>query len=133
MPSASPPTGAIPKPAAEQSVYARATSAPSGYLRAPAPAPVPASAPLASFGAPAASNAASVSVTGSRIMAAPGGPAADAPTDAARAQAWLNVIDEMLKAELRQDALAEWTKFRHAYPDYPVPETLRARIKAVQQ
>ncbi len=123
----------MPKPAAEQSVYARATSAPSGYLRAPAPPPMPAPAPLASFGAPATSNAASVSVTGSRIMAAPGGPAADAPADAARAQAWLNLIDEMLKAELRQDALAEWTKFRQAYPNYPVPETLRAKIKTMQE
>ena len=123
----------MPKPAAEQSVYARATNAPSGYLRAPAPASMPAPAPVASFGAPATSNAASVSVTGSRSVAAPGGPAPGTPADAARAQAWLNVIDEMLKAELRQDALAEWAKFRQAYPDYPVPEPLRARIKTAQE
>ncbi len=114
---------------AEQSVYARATNAPSGYLRAPAPAPV------AAYGAPAASsNASNVTIAGSRIMSAPTGPTADAkPVDAARAQAWLNVIDEMLKADLRQDALAEWVKFRQAYPDYPVPETLRARIKVLQE
>jgi hypothetical protein len=125
----------LEKPAvAEQSVYARATSAPAGHLSAPAPATVAPPAPVAGYGAPAASDAVNVTVTGSRLMAAPTGPAAAAkPAEAARAQAWLNVIDEMLKAELRQDALSEWAKFRLAYPDYPVPETLRARIKAAQE
>lgn len=120
--------------AAEQSVYARATSAPTGYLSAPAPATVAPPAPVAGYGAPAASDAVNVTITGSRLMAAPTGPdAAAKPAEAARAQAWLNVIDEMLKAELRRDALGEWAKFRLTYPDYPVPETLRVRIKAAQE
>ncbi|WGG48630.1 hypothetical protein [Rugamonas sp. DEMB1] len=134
-PKAAPASASVlEKPAAEQSVYARATSAPAGYLSAPAPATVAPPAPVAGYGAPAASDAVNVTVTGSRLMAAPTGPAAAAkPAEAARAQAWLNVIDEMLKAELRQDALSEWTRFRLAYPDHPVPETLRARIKAAQE
>lgn len=43
------------------------------------------------------------------------------------------MIEELLKADLRQDALAEWEKFRKAYPQYPVPEKLEARIKALQK
>ena len=56
----------------------------------------------------------------------------DTGADAKRARDWLSVIDAMLKANLRRDALAEWAKFRAAYPDYPVPAELRARIEAIK-
>lgn len=52
---------------------------------------------------------------------------------AKRARDWLSVIDAMLKADLKSDALAEWTKFRVAYPDYPVPDEMLARIAAVKR
>lgn len=50
-----------------------------------------------------------------------------------KAKAWLALIEELLKADLRQDALAEWEKFRKAYPQYPVPEKLETRIKALKK
>lgn len=65
-----------------------------------------------------------VSVTGSARKAM-------SPADTARAAEWLHVIDEMLKADLRQDAREEWRKFNLAYPDYPVPEQLAKRIDAI--
>jgi hypothetical protein len=52
---------------------------------------------------------------------------------AKRARDWLSVIDAMLKADLKSDALAEWTKFRTAYPDYPVPDEMLARIGAINR
>ncbi|MDM5180170.1 hypothetical protein PO883_23580 [Massilia sp. DJPM01] len=52
---------------------------------------------------------------------------------AKRARDWLSVIDAMLKADLKSDALAEWTKFRVAYPDYPVPDEMLARIAAIKR
>lgn len=65
-----------------------------------------------------------ITVTGSARKAAPA-------ADNARATDWLNVIDEMLKAGLRKDAIDEWRKFRVAYPDYPVPEELARQIAAI--
>ncbi|NHZ94407.1 hypothetical protein [Massilia sp. CCM 8734] len=50
-----------------------------------------------------------------------------------RAHDWLAVIDAMLKAKLDKDALAEWARFRAAYPDYPVPAATRDRIAAIKQ
>ncbi|NHZ91723.1 hypothetical protein F2P45_22330 [Massilia sp. CCM 8733] len=57
-----------------------------------------------------------------------------APADAhaKRARDWLTVIDAMLKANLDKDALAEWARFRAAYPDYPVPAATRDRIAAIK-
>lgn len=50
--------------------------------------------------------------------------------DSIKADNWLAVIDEMLNAGLLRDAREEWTRFRLAYPDYPVPPALLDRIKA---
>lgn len=55
------------------------------------------------------------------------------PEASAKAEAWLSVIGEMIKAGLRQDALDEWEKFNQAYPGYPVPEKLSAQIKALEK
>lgn len=52
---------------------------------------------------------------------------------AKRARDWLSVIDAMLKADLKDDALAEWTKFRVAYPNHPVPDEMLARIAAIKR
>lgn len=92
-------------------------------LPALALAPVPAPAPSANVVA-AATAPTMVSVTGSARKAM-------SPADTARAAEWLHVIDEMLKADLRQDAREEWRKFNLAYPDYPVPEQLAKRIDAI--
>ncbi|MES2263175.1 MAG: hypothetical protein V4724_32025 [Pseudomonadota bacterium] len=55
-------------------------------------------------------------------------PAADS-----EAKAWLDLIEEMLKAGLRHDAQAEWDKFRLAYPYYPVPDRLAANFAPVKK
>ncbi|GGC67791.1 hypothetical protein [Undibacterium terreum] len=49
------------------------------------------------------------------------------------ANEWLAVIEELLKADLRRDATAEWKKFRKAYPDYPVPDTVSEQFKTPQK
>jgi len=38
----------------------------------------------------------------------------------------------LLTVGLPKDALAEWVQFRKAYPDYPAPEKLNDKIKALQ-
>lgn len=58
-------------------------------------------------------------------------PATGAQEDA-KANAWLSVIEEMIKAGLARDALLEWEKFRAAYPDYPVPAELRSKISTLK-
>lgn len=52
---------------------------------------------------------------------------------AKRARDWLSVIDAMLKADMNSEALAEWSKFRTAYPDYPVADQMLARIAAIKR
>lgn len=110
---------AIPPPVASAPI-----SAPLSYAAPPAPPPAPAPATSATTVVAAATAPTLVTVTGSARKAM-------SPADTARAAEWLHVIDEMLKADLRQDAREEWRKFNLAYPDYPVPEQLAKRIDAI--
>jgi hypothetical protein len=117
---------AIPPPVASAPISAP-LAAPLSYAAPPAPpAPPPAPAPATSATTVVAAATAPtlVTVTGSARKAM-------SPADTARAAEWLHVIDEMLKADLRQDAREEWRKFNLAYPDYPVPEQLAKRIDAI--
>lgn len=66
-----------------------------------------------------------VEITGSRIMRP--------QPNAVSPDIWLSAIDEMLKAGLRRDALAEWPRFRQAYPDYPVPQELLERLRPAKE
>lgn len=50
----------------------------------------------------------------------------------ARAKAWLQLVEELIKADLHQEALQEWKKFKKAYPYHPVPERLQEQIKVMQ-
>lgn len=84
-------------------------------------------APPASVPTPAA---AAPSLTTSNTAS---GDAAANSASLQKAKAWVALIEELLKADLRQDALAEWEKFRQAYPRYPVPEKLEAQIKALKK
>ncbi len=94
-------------------------SVPSATRAEAQPAAVAAPTPAAVAAAPAASVAAS--------------PAPAAPTvDVEKAKAWLKLIDELIKADMRRDALEEWERFRKDYPHYPVPEKLSAKIKALK-
>lgn len=91
---------------------------PPPMIARPAPAPAP----------PPAAAIAPLSTT----IVSPSARQEAAAANTAKAAAWLNVIDEMLKADLRKDALEEWKKFRLAYPDYPVPDALAKRIAAIE-
>lgn len=51
---------------------------------------------------------------------------------AARAKAWASLVEELLKANMKQEALDEWQKFRKAYPNYPVSDRLQEKIKVLQ-
>ncbi|CAN5767500.1 hypothetical protein BH11PSE12_BH11PSE12_34050 [soil metagenome] len=110
----------------------RAKSAPASVVAAAPPAVVP-SAPAVAAAAPAMASAAG-GISAEQKTAVAASNAVPAPiVDVAKAKAWLGLIEEMLKADLRQDALAEWEKFRKAYPTYPAPEKLEARIKALKK
>jgi hypothetical protein len=117
-----------PLPASERAANA-GTDRRSAPRTAPAHAPAPlAFAPMAPVveAAPAepakpaelAAPARTVSVTGSRIPA---------PHETQPA-AWLQKIEALLQANERGAALAEWQKFRAAYPAYPVPDKLSSHF-----
>lgn len=115
---------AVPPPVTSAPISAPLV-APLSYAAPPAPpAPPPTPAPAPATVVAAATAPTMVSVTGSARKAM-------SPADTARAAEWLHVIDEMLKADLRQDAREEWRNFNLAYPDYPVPEQLARRMDAI--
>ncbi len=51
----------------------------------------------------------------------------------AQPKAWLILIDELIKANMRQEALDEWAKFRKTYPQFPVDARLQEKIRQLQQ
>lgn len=108
--SPAPPSAMAPAPAAPVSEVAAAKSAP-GELAIMARH----SRPIAPAAAPTHAVAAATATAG--------------PPDPA---AWLAAIDEMLRAGLRRDTLAEWDKFRAAYPDYPVQAATLDKINALK-
>lgn len=55
-----------------------------------------------------------------------------APVARHPAKPWLELIEEMLKADLRREAREEWKQFRKAYPAYPVPERLEKELNRPQ-
>lgn len=140
----------------------RAVHKPAGLPRMAEPLPAPASAPMptsafAPLPAPDQSDQPqSVLVTGQRasvtsakqlhraapapapVLLAPPADAAPLALDAhmavrdANAEKWLALIDEMLKAGLRSDALNEWARFRAAHPNYRVSAELTERIDAAR-
>jgi len=62
-------------------------------------------------------------------------PAPKAParaSDAESPKAWLQTIERMLEAGDTEAAAAQWKRFRKAHPDYPVPDTLAGRLKALE-
>jgi hypothetical protein len=84
-------------------------------------------APVAPAVAPSqalrAEPAQSVSISGSRVLA---------PHEL-RPSAWLQKIEDLLKANERDEAIAEWQKFRAAYPDYPVPDKVSENFPQQQR
>lgn len=84
----------------------------------PAPAPAPAAAP------PAPAMEVDELDPPPRKAAARA-PEAESPKD------WLQAIERMLDAGDPESAGAQWKRFRKAHPDYPVPDTLADRLKAL--
>lgn len=62
-------------------------------------------------------------------------PAADlqgiVPAGDPKAGEWLLKIDELIRQGRKEEALKSWEDFRKAWPDYPVPEPLKEKIKAL--
>jgi hypothetical protein len=53
------------------------------------------------------------------------------PTAADKAKAWLAAIEEMSKYDTRREAaISQLDRFEKSYPYYPVPEALKAKLKA---
>ncbi|MFZ6647934.1 hypothetical protein ACO0LO_19570 [Undibacterium sp. TJN25] len=111
-------------------------------VASPAPAPLPSAVAVGPAFAPAPAPAVIASPDYSRRSAEPrlkasvakplpNGPLTEKQASNAREQ--LNLVEELLKAGLRSDALKEWNKFRKAYPDYPVPDTVTEKIRALQE
>lgn len=48
-------------------------------------------------------------------------------------QAWLSIIATLIQQDKRAEALAQWDKFRKAYPQYEVPEAVQAHIDALKK
>jgi hypothetical protein len=44
----------------------------------------------------------------------------------------LELIEAMLQSGKKREALEEWTRFRAAYPDYPVSQATQDQIKAIK-
>ncbi|MES2102554.1 MAG: hypothetical protein V4634_00935 [Pseudomonadota bacterium] len=121
----------------------RVAQVPSGTASLAAPAPLPAlrSAPIDA--APTATEAASgyarqAGAADARLVAPyasnqPSAPSVLSEKQAAEAKERLDLIEELLKAGLRRDALAEWDKFRKAYPAYPVPDSVTEKIRGLQK
>lgn len=91
---------------------------------APPPPPVPAPAPAAAPPAPAP--AMEVDEFDPPRKAAARSKEAESPKD------WLQSIERMLDAGDTESAAAQWKRFRKAHPDYPVPDTLAGRLKALE-
>lgn len=123
---------------ATKSVQSAPAAAPVKKTRVTAPAIQIAQADVLELNASALS--AHANPTATRSMPKPAGKVVASPPDALtpaddveKAKAWLTLIDEMIKADLRQDALIEWEKFHKAYPHYKVPGNLLAQIKALKK
>jgi hypothetical protein len=111
-------TGNAPAPSAERAMAPAAASMPSEPARrkAATPAAVPAASP--------ASSAASVIDEDMPIDDIP-------PATVASPQvrdAWLARIRELVAAGKLEDARASLHEFQHRYPDYPLPQDLRALL-----
>ncbi|AMO95889.1 hypothetical protein CFter6_3243 [Collimonas fungivorans] len=123
----------VPRAAVTASQPSAIADPAAAYSPAPAPIVAPPAPTYSSAPAPAIASGATAAAAPTESESASVATQPGKPESPARAEAWLSVIDQMLKAGLRQDALEEWEKFRHAYPGYPVPEKLRAQIRLQQK
>ncbi|MFL6656775.1 MAG: hypothetical protein ACJ8GW_01785 [Massilia sp.] len=102
-------------------------------LAAP-PAPIVAAPVVASAGRPAASEKADLqSGYAARNESRSAESTAKKIDQLAPPSQWLVTIEALLAGGKDKEALTQWRVFRKAYPDYPVPDTTRERIKAIDQ
>lgn len=110
------------KPAPPMPQLEMPAQAPEAVVAAPPPAPVPAPAPAAAPPAPSKE----VDELDPPRKAAAGAIEPENPKD------WLQSIERMLDDGDTNSAAAQWKRFRKAHPDYPVPDTLAGRLKALE-
>jgi hypothetical protein len=127
QPAPQPADFAVPAPPEDKPRLAMPAPAPIALPPPPPPAPEP--APMA---APVATRAAAP-IAAPIAAPAPAPAAKVAPEADEQAKQQLILIEELLKADLPRDALEQWKAFRQAYPRYPVPEPLAARMKALEE
>ena len=100
----------------------------------PSPPPVPAPAPAVAAAAPeyeppAAPAPAPVAESDARARQAPA-PGIEASHQSPKE--WLEAIERLLDAGETGPAAEQWKRFQKAHPDYPVPDTLAGRLKALE-
>ncbi|WP_426342449.1 hypothetical protein ACN9MZ_12610 [Pseudoduganella sp. S-14] len=121
---------AAPAEKKRESGIVQVTPAPPAPLaEAPIQAPQPAAAPVPPPPVPAAVPPAPT------MQADKLGPPREAAARAADTESpkdWLQAIERMLDGGDTEAAAAQWKRFRKAHPDYPVPDTLAGRIKALE-
>lgn len=125
---------------AQEPMHAANPSAAAPVVAARAMAQPPASAPARAIESPDQS-VQRVEITGANLRRADKETASSADVisrsdirqsaDTSEADTWLVKIDGLLKSGSTPQALEEWHKFRRAYPDYKVPDQLRAKIDAL--
>lgn len=137
MPAALPPMisedeAAAPADKKRESAIVAAKPAPAiPQMEMPIPAPVPAASvalpppPPAPAAAPPAP-AMAVDELDAPRKAAARSLEAESPKD------WLQSIERLLDAGDAESAAAQWKRFRKAHPDYPVPDTLAGRLRALE-
>ena len=137
MPAALPPMisedeAAAPADKKRESAIVAAKPAPAiPQMEMPIPAPVPAASvalpppPPAPAAAPPAP-AMAVDELDAPRKAAARSLEAESPKD------WLQSIERLLDAGDAESAAAQWKRFRNAHPDYPVPDTLAGRLRALE-
>lgn len=109
----------LPAPVAEMPIQA---PEPAAAAAPPPPPPMPAPAPAAAPPAP------KMEVD----ELDPPRKAAARVQDPVSPKEWLQSIERTLDAGDAESAAAQWKRFRKAHPDYPVPDILAGRLKALE-
>ncbi|SFF87142.1 hypothetical protein SAMN05518865_105274 [Duganella sp. CF458] len=115
---------AKPAPAIPQMDMPLPAAEPAESVAPPPPPPPPAPAPAPAAAPPAPKM--EVDELDSPRKAAARSLEAESPKE------WLQSIERLLDAGDTGSATAQWKRFRKAHPDYPVPDTLAGRLKALE-
>lgn len=102
------------------------------YHVAAAPSPAPAAAPPPPTRPAAPGEGANAIASQAPVLGGQAARPASEPSPE-NARAWLLQIEKLLKADKRKEALDEWSRFRQAYPDYPVRQSVIKQIDVLKK